>query len=41
MTEFLMPKLGADMTAGRLVTWYKQPGDQVKRGDIVAEVETE
>jgi pyruvate dehydrogenase E2 component (dihydrolipoamide acetyltransferase) len=41
MTEFLMPKLGADMTAGRLVAWYKQPGDQVKRGDIVAEVETE
>lgn len=41
MSEFLMPKLGADMTAGRLVTWYKKPGEVVKRGDIVAEVETE
>ena len=41
MAEFLMPKLGADMTAGTLVAWHKQPGDTVKRGDIVAEVDTE
>lgn len=36
-----MPILGADMTAGTLVAWRKQPGDRVQRGDIVAEVETE
>ena len=36
-----MPALGADMTAGRLVTWYKQPGDAVQRGDIIAEVDTD
>lgn len=36
-----MPQLGADMTAGRLVAWYKQPGDAVKRGDIIAEVDTD
>ena len=36
-----MPILGADMEAGTLVAWLKQPGDTVKRGDIVAEVETE
>lgn len=36
-----MPQLGADMTAGRLVTWYKQPGDAVQRGDIIAEVDTD
>lgn len=36
-----MPILGADMTAGTLVEWRKQPGDRVQRGDIVAEVETE
>jgi pyruvate dehydrogenase E2 component (dihydrolipoamide acetyltransferase) len=41
MTEFLMPKLGADMTAGTLIAWRKQPGDNVHRGDIIAEVETE
>jgi pyruvate dehydrogenase E2 component (dihydrolipoamide acetyltransferase) len=36
-----MPKLGADMAAGKLVAWRKQPGDAVKRGDIIAEVETD
>ena len=36
-----MPALGADMTAGRLVTWYKQPGETVQRGDIIAEVDTD
>ena len=36
-----MPILGADMTAGTLVAWRKQPGDRVSRGDIIAEVETE
>jgi pyruvate dehydrogenase E2 component (dihydrolipoamide acetyltransferase) len=36
-----MPLLGADMTAGRLVQWYKQPGDAVQRGDVIAEVDTD
>jgi pyruvate dehydrogenase E2 component (dihydrolipoamide acetyltransferase) len=36
-----MPILGADMTAGTLVAWRRQPGDAVKRGDIIAEVETD
>ena len=36
-----MPSLGADMEAGTLVEWQKQPGDIVKRGDIIAVVETE
>ena len=41
MAEFVMPKLGADMAAGTLVNWRKQPGDVVRRGDTIAEVETE
>jgi pyruvate dehydrogenase E2 component (dihydrolipoamide acetyltransferase) len=41
MAEFLMPILGADMTAGTLIAWRKRPGDRVARGDIIAEVETE
>jgi pyruvate dehydrogenase E2 component (dihydrolipoamide acetyltransferase) len=41
MTEFRMPSLGADMEAGKLLTWRIKPGDHVKRGDIVAEVATE
>jgi hypothetical protein len=35
-----MPSLGADMEAGTLVEWMIKPGDRVKRGDIVAVVET-
>lgn len=36
-----MPSLGADMDAGTLVEWLVKPGDCVKRGDIVAVVETQ
>ncbi|MBI5543213.1 MAG: 2-oxo acid dehydrogenase subunit E2 [Deltaproteobacteria bacterium] len=41
MGDFLMPSLGADMEAGTLVEWKVKPGDSVKRGDIVAVVETD
>lgn len=41
MINFLMPSLGADMEAGTLIEWKKKPGDFVKRGDIIAEVETQ
>lgn len=41
MAEFLMPSLGADMEAGKLVEWLVKPGDTVKRGDIIAVVETQ
>ncbi len=40
MAEFRMPSLGTDMEAGTLVEWMVKPGDQVKRGDIIAIVET-
>jgi pyruvate dehydrogenase E2 component (dihydrolipoamide acetyltransferase) len=36
-----MPKLGADMTEGKLVAWRKSPGDIVHRGDILAEIDTD
>ena len=36
-----MPSLGADMEAGTLVQWLKQPGDALARGDIIAVVDTE
>jgi pyruvate dehydrogenase E2 component (dihydrolipoamide acetyltransferase) len=41
MADFVMPILGADMTAGTLIAWRKQVGQRVARGDIIAEVETE
>jgi pyruvate dehydrogenase E2 component (dihydrolipoamide acetyltransferase) len=36
-----MPSLGADMESGVLVEWLVQPGQPVKRGQIVAVVETD
>jgi pyruvate dehydrogenase E2 component (dihydrolipoamide acetyltransferase) len=39
--DFRMPSLGADMAAGTLVEWRVQPGSRVRRGDVVALVETE
>jgi pyruvate dehydrogenase E2 component (dihydrolipoamide acetyltransferase) len=36
-----MPSLGADMEAGTLVEWLKHPGDPLKRGDIIAVVDTQ
>jgi len=41
MADFLMPSLGADMEFGTVLQWLVKPGDAVKRGDIVAVVDTE
>lgn len=41
MAEFYMPSLGADMESAALVEWRVKPGDHVKRGDVIAEVETD
>jgi len=40
MIEFKLPSLGADMTEGKLLAWHVQPGDSVKRGQVVAVVDT-
>jgi len=39
--EIKMPQLSDTMTEGVVVTWEKQVGDKIKRGDIVATVETD
>jgi pyruvate/2-oxoglutarate dehydrogenase complex dihydrolipoamide acyltransferase (E2) component len=36
-----MPKLGYDMEAGKVSGWLKKVGDQVSRGDLIAEIETD
>jgi pyruvate dehydrogenase E2 component (dihydrolipoamide acetyltransferase) len=41
MADFRMPSLGADMVTGTLVEWRVHPGDAVRRGDIVAVVDTD
>jgi pyruvate dehydrogenase E2 component (dihydrolipoamide acetyltransferase) len=40
MGEFRMPSLGADMTEGTILEWRVKPGDAVRRGDIVAVIDT-
>ena len=40
MIEFKLPSLGADMYEGTLLTWHVKPGDAVKRGQVVAVVDT-
>ena len=37
----LMPTLSDTMETGHLIDWLKQPGDTVKKGEAIAEVETD
>lgn len=39
--EIKMPQLSDTMSSGKILSWSKKEGDVVKRGDIVAEVETD
>ena len=36
-----MPKLGFDMAEGLLVRWVKQVGENITKGDVLAEIETD
>lgn len=36
-----MPKLGFDMAEGMLVRWVKQIGENINKGDVLAEIETD
>ncbi len=37
----LMPRLSDTMTEGVIAAWHKKVGDSVKKGDLLAEVETD
>src|SRR5580765_5542707 len=37
----LMPRLSDTMTEGVIAAWHKNVGDPVKKGDLLAEVETD
>ena len=41
ISEVTMPSMGADMSEGTIVKWLKKEGDEVKRGDKLAEIETD
>ena len=40
MLEFRLPSLGAEMDEGTLLEWKVKPGEAVKRGQVVAVVDT-
>ena len=40
-THILMPALSPTMTEGTLARWLKKEGDQVRSGDVLAEIETD
>src|SRR5437868_13994583 len=37
----LMPRLSDTMTEGVIAAWHKKVGDTVKKGDLLAEIETD
>ena len=39
--KITMPRLSDTMTEGTVATWLKKVGDEVKEGDILAEIETD
>src|ERR1700722_11708348 len=41
MPQILMPALSPTMTEGKLSRWLKHVGDDVRAGDVIAEIETD
>jgi pimeloyl-ACP methyl ester carboxylesterase len=39
--SLLLPRLGETMEQGRVVEWFKKPGDAFVRGETIAEIETD
>src|ERR1700745_252041 len=39
--KILMPRLSDTMTEGVIAAWHKNVGDPVKKGDLLAEIETD
>src|SRR5271166_6176102 len=40
-TNILMPALSPTMTEGTLTRWLKKEGEDVRAGDVIAEIETD
>jgi len=41
LKEIRMPDVGTNVDEIRVIRWLKQPGDAVKRGEALVEVETD
>ncbi|MFP4323000.1 MAG: dihydrolipoamide acetyltransferase family protein [Anaerolineales bacterium] len=40
-TDIIMPNLGFDAQEGELIEWLKDPGDVVKKGEVIALIESD
>ena len=40
-TNVVMPQMGYDMREGTVVRWYKQEGETINRGEVIADIETD
>jgi len=40
-TLMVMPQMGYDMHEGKVVRWLKDEGEEVIRGEVIAEIETD
>ncbi|MBV9173947.1 MAG: 2-oxo acid dehydrogenase subunit E2 [Chloroflexi bacterium] len=41
MSEITMPRLSDTMEEGTIASWLKKPGEQVNRGEVIAQIETD
>jgi pyruvate dehydrogenase E2 component (dihydrolipoamide acetyltransferase) len=41
MAEITMPRLSDTMEEGTIASWLKKPGEQVSKGDVIAQIETD
>lgn len=41
LSQVIMPKTGAEMEEGKIISWKKQPGERVVTGEVLLEIETD
>ncbi|HEY1297566.1 MAG TPA: lipoyl domain-containing protein, partial [Chloroflexota bacterium] len=41
MAEVTMPRLSDTMEEGTIASWLKKPGEQVSKGEVIAQIETD
>src|ERR1700716_1094953 len=41
MADVTMPRLSDTMEEGTIASWLKKPGEQVNRGEVIAQIETD
>ena len=41
MADITMPRLSDTMEEGTIATWLKKPGEQISKGEVIAQIETD